>query len=250
MSCSTPYLYHNKWLTTNWITNIDCNLQHLDGAYIIYCDYNTPFPIATRHTLQWLKAELFSWESCHTSITAGYTVIKTELFSWESCLCAKSCKQCITYVQLIWQSRGRPTYMIMWIQVFLLYRQWHFVFYYNFLLLTMKHQRVDKPRDPVRFQLVGEVGPTTEINKTKMKKNTNTVHPTRPFMYVSPCSPGEWLGRINYDFFTKTKNPTGLAWRASDLNQSCDWWRSLCRSITHDLVIGEPSRGYTSDATS
>ena len=56
---------------------------------------NTPFPIATRHTLQWLKAELFSWESCHTSITTRHTVIKTELFSWESCLCAKTCKQCI-----------------------------------------------------------------------------------------------------------------------------------------------------------
>ena len=56
----------------------------------------TPFPIATRHTLQWLKAELFSWESCHTSITTRHTVIKTKLFSWESCFCAKSCKQCIT----------------------------------------------------------------------------------------------------------------------------------------------------------
>ena len=55
----------------------------------------TPFPIATRHTLQWLKAKLFSWESCHTSITTRHTVIKTELFSWESCLCAKWCKQCL-----------------------------------------------------------------------------------------------------------------------------------------------------------
>ena len=55
----------------------------------------TPFPIAIRHTLQLLKAELFSWESCHTYITTRHTVIKTELFSWESCLGAKSCKQCI-----------------------------------------------------------------------------------------------------------------------------------------------------------
>ena len=56
---------------------------------------NTPLPIATRPKLQWIKAELFSWESCHTSITTRHTVIKTKLFSWESCLCAKSCKQCI-----------------------------------------------------------------------------------------------------------------------------------------------------------
>ena len=64
---------------------------------------NTPFPIA-RHTLQWLKAELFSWESCHTSITTRHTVIKTRLFSWESCLCAKSCKQCIQNKQKVFSS--------------------------------------------------------------------------------------------------------------------------------------------------
>ena len=58
--------------------------------------YTPLAPIATRHTLQWLKAELFSWESCHTSITTRRTVIKTKLFSWESCLCAKSCKLCIS----------------------------------------------------------------------------------------------------------------------------------------------------------
>ena len=48
-----------------------------------------------------VKAELFSWESCHTTITTRHTVIKTELFSWESCSCAKSCKQCIELIFFI-----------------------------------------------------------------------------------------------------------------------------------------------------
>ena len=67
---------------------------------------NTPFPIATRHTLQWLKAELLSWESCHTSITTRHTVIKIKLFSWESCLCAKSCKQFITLFFVDYNTRA------------------------------------------------------------------------------------------------------------------------------------------------
>ena len=71
------------------------NLIKVITWQILKC--NTPFPIATRHTLQWLKAELFSWESCHTSITTRHTVIKTNIFSWKSCLCAKSCKQCIVW---------------------------------------------------------------------------------------------------------------------------------------------------------
>ena len=89
-------------------------LKYLEPSFksIEYITVYTPFPIAARHTLQWLKAELFSWESCHTSITTRHTVIKTELSSWESCLCAKSCKQCIVYclfclwIQSQWHGRG------------------------------------------------------------------------------------------------------------------------------------------------
>ena len=61
---------------------------------------NTPFPIATRHTLHRLKAELFIWKSCHISITTRHTENKTKLFSWESCICAQSCKQCIDFVKV------------------------------------------------------------------------------------------------------------------------------------------------------
>ena len=91
---SFPYTWHSPILVNAVCT--DTRFNRLNMLQKITKNHeNTPFPIATRQTLQWLKAELFSWEFCHTSITTRHTVIKTELFSWESCLCAKSCKQCI-----------------------------------------------------------------------------------------------------------------------------------------------------------
>ena len=61
---------------TIWILRIISQFQNDQKR--VFRKGNTPFPIATRHTLQWLKAEQFSWESC---------------------LCAKLCKQCIVQIR-------------------------------------------------------------------------------------------------------------------------------------------------------
>ena len=94
--------YLPKWILLSGMPVVGSTSARL-GKVTLIRDRYTPFPIATRHTLQWLKAELFSWESCHTSITTRHTVIKTKLFSWESCLCAKSCKQCIQRRRCCWE---------------------------------------------------------------------------------------------------------------------------------------------------
>ena len=90
---TVQWQHATQWATPNCFNQTKCSRQavywRLFGGQMVN-PANTPFPTATCHTLQWLKAELFSWESCHTSITTRHTVIKTELFSWESCLNAQN----------------------------------------------------------------------------------------------------------------------------------------------------------------